>query len=115
MSELKPCPFCGGDAMMVHPSNADHFGYVHSSVRCKTRGCRGSEFELWRGTDDEAIAAWNTRAERTCENVKGDDCLSFECSQCHEGFSTDPTASASGWDTRGFRYCPHCGARVVKS
>lgn len=52
--------------------------------------------------------------ERTCENVKGDDCLSFECSECHEGFSTDPTASACGWDTRGFRYCPSCGARVVE-
>lgn len=96
-------------------------------VRCKSCDARMAimpeygDGNYWWIHGDEGVShmrdviteSWNTRAERTCENVKGDDCLSFECSQCHGGFSTDPSASASGWDTRSFRYCPHCGARVV--
>jgi Lar family restriction alleviation protein len=51
MSELKPCPFCGGSAELCHES----FGYV--SVRCGL--CRFI-FPA-RGSVEKAIRAWNTR------------------------------------------------------
>lgn len=53
-SELKPCPFCGGDAYI----DDDTMG--HSVVCCKNIECRAQG--PFRPTDDEAIAAWNTRA-----------------------------------------------------
>lgn len=48
--ELKPCPFCG-EKMPPHDDT--------SWVRCY--GC-GAETG-WRPTGDEAITAWNTRAD----------------------------------------------------
>lgn len=137
MSELKPCPFCGGEVSIETYENPMPYtndtgktlwrdepeGYV---IECKNHKWSNSKHPLagdlalysWDTSEESKsalIEAWNTRAELTCENVKGDDCLSFECSKCHGGFSTDPTASASGWDTRSFMYCPNCGAKVVSA
>lgn len=56
MEELKPCPFCGGEAVL--------FAYeifCEHSVRCKSCYC-GTE-EGYR-TGKEAIEAWNRRIER---------------------------------------------------
>ena len=53
MSELKPCPFCGGDAELF--KNA---GYVY----CTTVDCPASELGMVdKNTDEEAIKQWNTR------------------------------------------------------
>lgn len=57
-NELKPCPFCGGEAkILIHtfhalplPSNVQ--------VGCTKCGCRT---DPWYGTKREAIDAWNTR------------------------------------------------------
>lgn len=57
MSEnLKPCPFCGGEAAFG-TNSVTGFEYVRCSV-CKAR--------TWSGfkTREESIEAWNTRAER---------------------------------------------------
>lgn len=54
---------------------------------------------------DKAIAAWNTRAERTCENV--DKFASdgfFICGNC--GFGDNAIELTPN-------YCPNCGAKVV--
>lgn len=109
MSELKLCPFCCGE-VDNHKDDCYFRLYSVAFVDSLMLGKSGMNVHV---SSRELFDAWNTRAERTCENVKGDDCLSFECSQRHGGFSTDPSASASGLDTRSFRYCPHCGARVV--
>ena len=65
-------------------------------------------------TKAEAIDAWNTRAERTCELIchevempdslkeKGVEVLVFECDQCGERMFSD------------YNYCPNCGAKVVE-
>ena len=58
MSDLKPCPFCGGEAEVMHTGGIgcsnDTFSIVEC-VRCwaKTAFC---------DTEAEAVKAWNTRA-----------------------------------------------------
>lgn len=51
MSELKPCPFCGGEAWLVMGS----CGYMVECGACHI-------FGAIRGTKEEAIEAWNRRA-----------------------------------------------------
>ena len=59
MEELRPCPFCGGEHVEVvcqgSRTNDPHV------VQCDD--CDASASGMSR---DEAIAAWNRRAERTC-------------------------------------------------
>jgi Lar family restriction alleviation protein len=52
--ELKPCPFCGGEAELTG-YRAPEF-WVH----CPQIGCKASTEAF--GSKDKAIAAWNTRA-----------------------------------------------------
>lgn len=66
---LKPCPMCGGEAVLYHQSSkyTNHDGdYVHC-LRC---GCRTKLFECFNGTgkthedtEKEALEAWNKRTE----------------------------------------------------
>ena len=56
MSELKPCPFCGGEAKLdVHKFGAlgDTFGIRCSECQAQTRG--------FYNTANEAAEAWNRR------------------------------------------------------
>ena len=103
MSELKPCPFCGGEAhvMAQHWDDGSHVWWVE----CRACGAEGKR------CDDglEAIDAWNMRDERTCECVPeyqkspidGKTIVLHRCSACH-------------WLMRPHMdYCPNCGAKVV--
>lgn len=57
MSELKPCPFCGGEAI-VRPGDSPR---IDSDVRfagCEPCGIYGMFLD---GLEAEAIAAWNRR------------------------------------------------------
>lgn len=96
MSELKPCPFCGGEAEML-TAESMHGGNLYG-VMCNCCACRTDVFD----NEAEAIAAWNTQAERTCHNISED---GFLCSVCSFGdfgsFKFEP------------RFCPNCGARVT--
>ena len=56
MSELKPCPFCGGEATIE-----DNGDFV--DVSCKDMFCRGWTSCLEFKTKQQAIEAWNRRAE----------------------------------------------------
>lgn len=103
MSDLKPCPFCGGEAVF------------HDCLRPpETYPCRVYCDNCWAevggySTEAEAIAAWNSRAERTCECVAeyaespidGKKIVLHRCSACHELMRPH------------MRYCPNCGAKVV--
>lgn len=117
MSELKPCPFCGGEA------------FINLERDCRWVECRkcGAMGYVEIGGEAEAIEAWNMRAgcencaalnkaaglwakadkrardlERTCHNISED---GFLCSACTFGdfgsFKFEPN------------YCPNCGASVV--
>lgn len=56
---LLPCPFCGGEAIVV---KTEHCGRY---IECWDCGGRTEEFETdYAGSaHDKAIAAWNSRAE----------------------------------------------------
>ena len=61
MSDLKPCPFCGGEAEMLTAESMNG-GYLFG-IMCNDCCSRGDVYD----TEAEAIAAWNSRAERTCK------------------------------------------------
>ena len=86
MSELRPCPFCGGEAIIVHDNWAFCLGCKAESGHFKIR--------------EQTIEAWNRRAED--ENVKHGRWASHigycECNLCHNFFGSY------------FKYCPNCGA-----
>lgn len=56
-SELKPCPFCGGEAKIISPLGWGNVRAVEcgNSDNCAATG-------PWFSDEKHAIAAWNTRA-----------------------------------------------------
>lgn len=112
--ELKPCPFCGGEARAFRCEESGTF-----DVQCQQCGAipfigsRTSE----KKTMDDVIAAWNARAERTCQMVELEN-VSWEkyegvadgarrCSLCGAIFIRNG-------DVLRPNYCPSCGAKVVR-
>lgn len=62
MTELEPCPFCGGPAQMIEAEEAGDSAYA---IQCQTRGCEASSrvaFALMDSVDDLLAEAWNRRA-----------------------------------------------------
>lgn len=105
MSELKPCPFCGGEARLV---------LSRRMVACY-KCCSSTKYA---DSMQEAIEAWNTRAERTChlELNSFDDCRGTQhdylgCSKCEEFIST--TDSYGPHD--GPFFCSNCGCEIDHS
>lgn len=93
-NELKPCPFCGGEAEFINN------GFYYA-IRCKDPNCYAGAVDVKDFDLKRLIAAWNQRAERTCKDLKEFPHL-FTCSACGET------------EYEGLRpnYCPECGARV---
>lgn len=100
-NELKPCPFCGGEAYAVDVLEK------RAHAVCDT--CHASTAYYF--SEVEAIAAWNTRAERTCQQV--DVTVKYQpyvthmtaCSLCGETLAVEEYPAPN--------YCSKCGARVV--
>lgn len=72
MSELKPCPFCGGEAEIIksHGQKIDTrtMPYrVALAVACKNMEC-GANMGNWYERA-EAVAAWNRRAQHANSHV----------------------------------------------
>ena len=61
MINLKPCPFCGGEPLLVYDG-------AYASVYCPD-DCPGGN-DLWWESSDEAVKAWNTRAGRVLPEGK---------------------------------------------
>ena len=61
MPDLKPCPFCGGEALLDH----DYEGMGASYVRCKKCGLESIRFikSFECASDDRAVEFWNRRAD----------------------------------------------------
>ena len=66
MAELKPCPFCGGEATPVYCENGSQYTsnilYINKrgTVKCKRCGIRLPRIY---SRVSKAIEAWNRRAE----------------------------------------------------
>lgn len=112
MTDLKPCPFCGGEAdvMLSQSRWGQSYTIHHESIGKCPAGYVGS---MQFATEAEAIAAWNARAERTCRIdstllIEGEYVPSpyyeYEM-ECGGGFCWD--------DSEPPTYCPNCGARVI--
>ena len=104
--ELRPCPFCGGEAKEFTGEDAAPHRWT---VECDSCGAHvGSD------TRHKARAKWNRRAERACRvgcyPPGYEDNLHYEvCSEC----GTILTASRPGdRHSKRANYCPSCGARV---
>ena len=62
MNELKPCPFCEGEAHLIthkFTGAADSYG-----IECKS--CRTQSYQFY-DTPEDAIAAWNRRTRKPDE------------------------------------------------
>ena len=67
MEELKPCPFCGGEAVIREWYIRGTANRKHYRVECKNCGARCTAWEYNR--INKAIAAWNRRAGEEAEKA----------------------------------------------
>ena len=105
--ELKPCPFCGGKAK-VEILGVWENGDTGYNVNCRNKGCPVMPDTKCFLSAEKAIAAWNTRADRTCKMEQvawpGDSATLYVCSECGGWTYTEDEP----------RYCSMCGAKVVE-
>lgn len=113
MSELLPCPFCGGEAKLIsadHPSYTQHSDGWYVICDCgASLGYHGNDgnWETYGDFPHElcAITAWNTRAERTCHKVIPNEESGYVfCSECGAEIGEYSVPN----------YCHMCGAKVVE-
>ena len=103
MTELRECPFCGGEAIS---GGDDGSWYAH----CGHEECLGYEAIYHDfATRDEAVEAWNSRVERTCRIVH-DGHGHWECDECGGSIDWDSCDDA---DPPSCSFCPNCGAKVI--
>jgi Lar family restriction alleviation protein len=97
MSDLKPCPFCGGKAIMKVQKHIPN-GYDYTPT-CQDPSCAGRLTKKWTN-EAIAIEAWNQRAmgERTAKVKKG----AYDLMRCECGMPV----------TSNYDYCPKCRARL---
>ena len=109
--ELKPCPFCGSSNGLYVLQEDEYGEWGVFCDMCKTSLHNENHCE----TRDDAVSAWNRRADRTCRAVLHrveyqDGVVAYTCSECGEilvcfDFEQDPPNPIG--------YCPNCGAKVV--
>lgn len=105
---LKPCPFCGGNAIEVSPYDQKPLGsrWIIKCVDCGAR-IQGSHRAMNK-------AAWNQRVHepRTGKwlemGTNADGTHNIKCDQCGEGFKTKGHAR-SYYTKDKYKFCPHCG------
>ena len=61
MAELKPCPFCGGNAMVI--ANQYRHGQTAYCVKCNNNDCQVIPVTYEHCELEDAIEVWNRRAE----------------------------------------------------
>lgn len=103
MTELKPCPFCGGEAEFYPAACIEQGWYIATvqCVSCAAQVCSKPGLDrAEQEANESAIKAWNTRAERTCHAEYPDDARMCSICAYHIGLHD--------------LFCSHCGAKVVE-
>lgn len=103
MQELKPCPCCGSSNGLYVLQDEKYGEWSVFCDMCKT----SLHNEDHCDTREDAVSAWNRRAERTCRVVSAKE---------FGGVGYAPGCSECGWqmaDSMWHNYCPNCGSRVV--
>lgn len=140
--ELKPCPFCGGEAKAwEYEDEQDVFDPISLGLidtRCIVYhcvGCNSCEIVISRLSKDDAAAAWNARAAvtderfaravhdgrawepvRTCRwelAKRGTVYDVYGCSACGYEYAEPVTDGGVLVSIGDASYCPNCGAKVV--
>ena len=67
MTELKPCPFCGGEAYFLTSWHVKNTAFDSIGVECKSCGAQPYQIRVYEGTDLEkkreaAAKKWNRRS-----------------------------------------------------
>lgn len=104
--ELKPCPFCGGEAEL----NESESVFPYFSIWCKNENCIAGAVQVKDFDKERLVNAWNTRAERNCKMIPNGDAdfaATLACSVCGN------VESVYAISADEFNYCPNCGAKVV--
>jgi len=64
MDRLKPCPFCGGEAILTRETKGGKDGSLIRYTKCGTKGC-WFEKAFGYSSDERAAEAWNRRYEES--------------------------------------------------
>lgn len=100
MAELKPCPFCGGEAVVAKHHNRFTEWYLCSCPKCHISQT-GSEY----GFRFEAVEAWNRRVDHLA--------LEAETTQIIDGCCTACGAFMDCIEAADYKFCPYCAKRIV--
>lgn len=111
MSELLPCPFCGGEATILIEGKYGCYTFHHEGAhKCPAAYAHCADY----ATETEAVKAWNTRVERTCEMEyidayeypDGEEDYLCKCSNCGRE-SWEPAHNLP-------KFCGGCGKTVKR-
>ena len=114
LNELKPCPFCGGQAELIR-EHRKGWALTGSVVRCKNDhcGCRGKWFIIAAeySSDEKAIEAWNRRFEEVLSDLETKELIT--CADCMRWDVNDGTFKDI--DDRQWHNCSRLGIETVES
>ena len=76
MTELKPCPFCGGEARLKKHYRLENTWYVQcNKFGVRTKNSTQSAYEPWKVTMKASVNIWNKRIESEDNNRVGENVL----------------------------------------
>lgn len=111
MTELKPCPFCGGRIEARHSRFSAMDGFQPLLFCCRECGAMVSFDDMTaniackHGDDSVAIDLFNARYEQTC---------TFDL-KIHGSYEDWVCSNCGHIENDGIgRYCSNCGCKVVK-
>ena len=112
MDELRPCPFCGGEAKLrffhIKPANAPEL--KQWSIEHECVAMRSVIFS--NECEADAIKAWNTRHESTCRIMDENETI-HKAGDSEEFYEPAGVCSECGDFIPIRSFCPTCGARVI--
>lgn len=110
MTDLKPCPFCGGKARV---RVSDSISVMR--IECTECHVATTTFIADSIGESEAVEAWNTRHVETCtigDYKDSDYGYTHTAMWNDEWFMPSGTCSGCGEYIPVMNYCPSCGRKV---